>query len=55
MYYDMPKTDIELSEILQVRVSRAALAKIKKQAQDDQTSVAALVRKAVYRAVGIIR
>jgi len=51
----MPKTDIELTEILQVRVSRQALAAIKKHAQQKQESVAALVRSVVYKAVGIIR
>jgi uncharacterized protein (DUF1778 family) len=51
----MPKTDVELSEILQVRVSRAALASIKKAAQANALSVAAYVRQAIYREAGIIR
>lgn len=51
----MPKTDIELTEILQVRVDRAALAAIKKAAKDQRTSVAAYVREAVYRHIGLIR
>ena len=55
MSYRMPKTDIDLTEILQVRVSRAALKKIKDAAQAQQTSVAAYVRSAVYREAGVIR
>jgi len=55
MSYRMPKTDIDLTEILQVRVSRAALKKIKEAAQAQQTSVAAYVRSAVYREAGVIR
>jgi predicted DNA binding CopG/RHH family protein len=51
----MPKTDIELTEILQVRVSYAALTAIKKAAQAQQMSVAAYVRQVVYRNVGMIR
>ena len=51
----MPKSDIELTEILQVRVSRAALAAIKKSAKDKQSSVAAFVRDALYRQIGLIR
>jgi len=55
MSYGMPKTDVELSEMLQVRVSPAALKKIKAEAKAQQVSVAAYVRSAVYRQAGIIR
>jgi uncharacterized protein (DUF1778 family) len=51
----MPKTDIELSEILQVRVSRSALDKIKRAAADKQQSIAEYVRQAVYVKAGVIR
>ena len=51
----MPKTGVELNEILQVRVSRAALAAIKKAAAAQALSVAAYVRQAIYRDAGIIR
>ncbi|MCX5742319.1 MAG: hypothetical protein NT062_07470 [Proteobacteria bacterium] len=51
----MPKTVVELSEVLQVRVSRPALDKIKKAAGEKQQSVAEYVRQAVYRQAGIIK
>lgn len=51
----MPKTAIEMSEILQVRVSSAALEKIKKVAREQQTTVSALVRSSIYKTVGVIR
>jgi len=51
----MPKTDVELTEIVQVRVSKAALAAIKKAAQTKQWSVAQLVRDAIYTKIGLTR
>lgn len=53
--YVMPKTDEDLSEILQVRVSRAGLDKLKKAAQQNALSLAAYVRQTIYRAAGVIR
>jgi len=51
----MPKTDEDLTEILQVRVSRDGLAKLKKAAAANALSLAAYVRQAIYRAAGMIR
>lgn len=51
----MPKTDVELNEILQVRVSRAALQAIKKAAAAKALSVAAYVRQTIYKDAGVIR
>jgi uncharacterized protein (DUF1778 family) len=47
--------DTELSEILQVRVSPEAMRAIKKCAASEALTVAAFVRRTVYRAAKIIR
>lgn len=53
--YVMPKTDEDLTEILQVRVSRDGLDKLKKAAKQNALSLAAYVRQTIYRAAGVIR
>lgn len=46
----MPKTRQELSEILQVRVSKEAKTAIEQAADAEHTSVAEFARRALYRA-----
>lgn len=46
----MPKTRQELSEIVQVRVSKEAKEAIEKAADSEHTSVAEFARRALYRA-----
>lgn len=46
----MPKTRHELTEILQVRVSKEGKAAIEKAADEEATTVAEFARRALYRA-----
>jgi uncharacterized protein (DUF1778 family) len=46
----MPKTRHELTEILQVRVSKEGKAALEKAADEEQTTVAEFARRALYRA-----
>jgi uncharacterized protein (DUF1778 family) len=46
----MPKTRHELTEILQVRVSKEGKEAIEKAADEEQTTVAEFSRRALYRA-----
>jgi len=46
----MPKTRHELTEILQVRVSKEGKAAIEKAAGEEATTVAEFARRALYRA-----
>ena len=46
----MPKTRHELTEILQVRVSKEGKEAIEKAADEEQTSTAEFARRALYRA-----
>lgn len=51
----MPKTRQELSEILQVRVSKEAKTAIEQAANAERTSVAEFARRALYRAAKLGR
>ena len=46
----MPKTRQELTEILQVRVSKEGKAAIEQAADDEHTSVAEFARRTLYKA-----
>jgi uncharacterized protein (DUF1778 family) len=51
----MPKTRHELTEVLQVRVSKEGKAAIEKAADEEQSSVAEFTRRTLYQASKFIR
>jgi uncharacterized protein (DUF1778 family) len=51
----MPKTRQDLTEILQVRVSREGKVAIEKAADEEQTTVAEYARRALYQAARFTR
>jgi uncharacterized protein (DUF1778 family) len=51
----MPKTQRDLSEILQVRVSHDGKAAIERAAAAEQTTVAEFARRALYQASKFVR